>query len=234
MNPNEERELKLVPPDASLLDRLAAVDRLGELEVRSRRHELQRNSFFDNPSRTFQRERIGFRRRVIAGQRLATWTLKTGSAESVADGIATRFEVELQLDADMPPALSVGVLRDAARSRGAAALAEGVADALRRGGLPLARPVLELSTDRRILDLEAASRGWVVELALDRVTMVGHAYAELEIEAELMRGSVDALSAGHESIAGLGRIRASEGSKLSRALAHLAACRCQVNHAEQR
>ena len=31
MNPNEERELKLVPPDASLLDRLAAVDRLGEL-----------------------------------------------------------------------------------------------------------------------------------------------------------------------------------------------------------
>lgn len=226
MNHLQERELKLVPVDPFLLDRLAGLDALGELEARGRRHELQRNAFFDNASRGFRRERVGFRRRVIEGQRLAAWTLKADAAGPTGRAIATRFELELQLDADMPPALAVGLLRDAARSRGASALAEGVVDALRRGGLPLAQPMLELSTDRRILDLEAPARGWSVELALDRVTMLEHAYAELEIEAELKRGSLEALSAAHEGIAALGEVRPSHGSKLSRALAHLERCDC--------
>src|SRR5207244_918353 len=69
-------------------------------------------------------------------------------------GAATRVEIALQLDAALAPALAIGVLRDAARSRGASALAEAVSDALRSDGLPLARPYVETETDRRILDLE--------------------------------------------------------------------------------
>lgn len=226
MNDNHERELKLVPVDEGLLDRLAAVDRLGEFEVRGRRYELQRNSFFDTASRALGRARIGFRRRTIAGAPLATWTLKADS--QLVGGVTTRLEIELQLDADMPPALAVGVLRDAARSRGAAALAEAVTDALRSDGPPLARPFVEMETDRRIVDLEAPARGWKVELALDRMRLVGHDYADIEIEAELKRGDLGALEAVRQAIASLGEVRPSEGSKLSRALRHLERCDCAL------
>jgi inorganic triphosphatase YgiF len=219
-----ERELKLVPADARVVDRLAVVDRLGELEVRGRRREQQRNSFFDTSSRALSRARLGFRRRTIQGQRLAIWTIKADT--DLVRGVATRSEIELHLDADTPPALALGALRSAARSRGAAALAEEVADALAGSGLPLARPLLEMETDRLILDLEAPGRGWTVELALDRVRLPGHAYSELEIEAELKHGDEAALEAARSAVASLGEVRASEGSKLSRALAHLASCRC--------
>lgn len=225
-NDNRERELKLVPADEGLLDRLEAVERLGELEVRGRRRELQRNSFFDTPSRALGRARVGFRRRTIAGERVATWTLKADS--KLEGGVATRLEIELQLDADLSPALAIGVLRDAARSRGATALAEAVSDALRSDGLPQARPYLETETDRRILDLEAPARGWQVELALDRMRLLGHDYADVEIEAELKRGDLDALEAVRQAIQSLGEVRPSQASKLSRALAHLANCRCSV------
>jgi triphosphatase len=224
VNDGIERELKLVAADEGLLERLAAIDRLGEFEVVGRHRELQRNSFFDTASRALARARIGFRRRSIEDQRLATWTLKADA--QVARGVTTRSEVELQLDPDMPPALAIGALREVARSRGAAALAEDVADALANGGLPLARPFLELRTDRRVVDLEAPAA--LVELALDRVRLVGHAYAEVEIEAELKRGDEAALQAIARAIAALGDVRPSEGSKLSRAMAHVAACGCQA------
>ncbi|TMF03225.1 MAG: CYTH domain-containing protein [Chloroflexi bacterium] len=223
-NDNKERELKLVPADEGLLDRLEAVERLGELGVRGRRRELQRNSFFDTRSRALSRARVGFRRRTIAGERMATWTLKADS--KLEGGVATRLEIELQLDADLAPALAIGVLRDAARSRGASALAEAVSDALRSDGLPLARPYVETETDRRILDLEAPARGWKVELALDCMRLLGHDYADVEIEAELKRGDLDALEAARQAMASLGEVRPSEASKLSRALAHLASCNC--------
>ena len=223
-NDNKERELKLVPADEALLDRLEAVERLGELEVRGRRRELQRNSFFDTRSRALGRARVGFRRRTIAGERMATWTLKADS--KLEGGVATRLEIELQLDAELAPALVIGVLRDAARSRGASALAEAVSDALRSDGLPLARPYVETETDRRILDLEAPARGWKVELALDRMRLLGHNYADVEIEAELKHGDLDALDAARQAVASLGEVRPSEASKLSRALAHLASCNC--------
>jgi len=221
---NVERELKLVPLSADFLGQLAQVDRLGPFVAHGRRKEVQRNSFFDTPSRSFQRARVGFRRRTIDGQRLATWSIKGESA--LQRGVATRSEIELQLDPDVAPALAIGALRDAARSRGAATLAESVSDALGSGGLPLARPVLETQTDRSIVDLESAERGWAVELALDRMTLIGHEYAELEIEAELKRGDEEALEAAREAIAALGAVSESHGSKLSRALAHLRDCDC--------
>ena len=226
MNNNQgiERELKLVPADTRLLERLAAVERLGELEAVGRHRELQRNSFFDTASRALSSARVGFRRRTVDGRRLATWSLKSDA--KLVGGVATRSEIELQLDPSMPPALSIGALREAARSRGAAALAEHVADALASGGLPLARPFLEMETDRAVVDLEAPERGWSVELALDRVRLVGHAYDEVEIEAELKRGDDAALQAVLSAIAALGDVRLSEGSKLSRAMAHLAVCQC--------
>jgi inorganic triphosphatase YgiF len=219
---NLERELKLRPADPALLDRLAALERLGAFSVTGRRRELQRNSFFDSSARALSTARVSFRRRTIQGESLATWTLKGGGNH--ARGVSTRTEIELQLDPDMPPVLAIDALRQAARQRGAMVLAEELGDALAVGGLPLARPYLETETERTILDLEAPDRGWSVELALDRVRLVGHAYAELEIEAELKRGDEAALEAAREAIAALGPTHESEGSKLSRALAHIAAC----------
>jgi inorganic triphosphatase YgiF len=221
---NVERELKLVPADPALLDRLAGIDQLGPFVVRGRRHELQSNSFFDSPTRALGKARIGFRRRIIQGQRLATWTIKADGA--LVNGVATRSEIELQLDPDLAPAMALGVLRDAARSRGAPALAETIADALASNGLPLAKPYLETETDRTILDLEAFDKGWSVELALDRMKLLGHAYADIEIEAELKRGDDAALEAVREAITRMGQVSESKASKLSRALAHLSACDC--------
>src|SRR5258708_12467879 len=74
-----ERELKLRPLQPELLDRLAAIDRLGELGVVGRRHEAQRNSFFDSSSRALGQARLGFRRRTIDGRAMAPWTLKAAT-----------------------------------------------------------------------------------------------------------------------------------------------------------
>src|SRR5579864_3874979 len=219
-----ERELKLVPRDSALLDRLALVDRLGPFGVERRHHEIQHNSFFDTRDGALERERVGFRRRTVEGERLARWTIK-GDAQHVG-GVATRAEIELALDADMPPAMALSTLRSAAASRGASALAEAVGAALSAGGLPLAEPFVETQTDREILDLSARAGEWLVELALDHVTIVGHAYAEEEIEAELKRGDEAALAAAREAIEALGSVRESEGSKLSRAVAHVRNCDC--------
>jgi inorganic triphosphatase YgiF len=221
---NIERELKLRPPNAGVLDRLAAVERLGEFRVTGRRRERQHNSFFDTASRALGRARLGFRRRTIDGQSLATWTLKADT--EVLRGVATRTEIELQLDPDMAPVLALGALRQAARQRGAQALAEEVGDALADGSLPLAEPFLDMQTDRSILDLEASERGWQIELALDRVNLVGHDYAELEIEAELKHGDEAALDSIRTELEPFGPLQNADGGKLSRALAHLERCAC--------
>jgi inorganic triphosphatase YgiF len=221
---NEERELKLTPDDPALLERLAAAERLGELEAKSRHRELQRNSFFDTPQRELTRARMGFRRRTIDGQKMATWSLKGNGSHSA--GVTTRTEIELQLDPDLAPALALSALGQTARRRGAGVLAEELADALASGGLPLAAPFLETETERTIVDLESARRGWAIELALDRVRLLGHAYHELEIEAELKSGDEAAFEAVRQAIAAMGNVSESRGSKLSRALAHLANCTC--------
>jgi inorganic triphosphatase YgiF len=219
---NTERELKLRPLEPAMLERLAAAERFGEFSVYGRRRELQRNSFFDTSSHALSKARLGFRRRTIEGQSLATWTLKADSV--LLRGVATRTEIELQLDPDMAPALALGALRQAAAQRGAAALAEELADALADGGLPLAMPFLEMETERNILDLEAAASGWSIELALDRVRLIGHKYAEFEIEAELKKGDEAALESARAAIEEFGPVENSIGGKLSRALAHLATC----------
>ena len=219
MNDNIERELKLVPLEPELLNRLASVERLGTFRVRGKRHELQRNSFFDTPTRSLGSARIGFRRRTVSGRRQAVWTLKADG--ELVGGLATRSEIELELDRDLPPGLAIGALADTARSRGAVPLAEEVHDALSAGGLPLATPMLETETDRTILDLEEPEHGWAVELALDRMRLIGHDYADLEIEAELKFGDTQALDVVRQAIEAIGEVRESRQSKLSRALAHL-------------
>jgi inorganic triphosphatase YgiF len=224
---DQERELKLVPDEPALLTKLASQTHFGDLVVVGRRHEAQHNSFFDTPSGSLRSARVGFRRRTVDGQALATWSLKANA--EVLRGVATRTEIELQLDPDMPPALVLGALQQAARQRGAAPLAEEISDALSGGGPPLAMPFLETQTDRTILDLEARERGWKVELALDRVRLLGHAYAEVEIEAELKRGDEAALESVRGAIEKLGNVRESAGSKLSRATAHLADCHCATS-----
>ncbi|MGI9145068.1 MAG: CYTH domain-containing protein [Chloroflexota bacterium] len=217
-----ERELKLRPLDPTLLDRLAALDQLGPFSLQGRRRELQRNSFFDSAAGALRAARLGFRRRIIEGQVLATWTLKGGGR--LVRGVSTRSEIEVHLDAAVPPAVAVEALGQAARQLGAVALAAELREALDVGGLPLATPFVETRTERVILDLEVAPQGWSVELALDRVRLVGHAYAELEIEAELKQGDEAALEAAREAIAALGPTHESTSSKLSRAMAHIATC----------
>jgi inorganic triphosphatase YgiF len=219
-----ERELKLVPADATLLDTLEHIDRLGPFQIRGRRRELQHNSFFDSTSGGLAAAHVGFRCRGVVGQPLATWTIK-GEARHLA-GVATRTEIELQLAADTPPGVALEALRDAARARGAEALAAAVETAL-ASGPPEARPFLETETDRRIVDLEAPARGWQVELALDRVRLIGHAYHEIEIEAELKQGDETALAAARAAIEAVGPVRESIGSKLSRAAGHVSNCNCR-------
>jgi inorganic triphosphatase YgiF len=234
-----ERELKLEPEDPALLDRLSAVDKLGPFEVVGRRAERQRNSFFDTPTRALRAARLALRRRCVEserlasatlpgeapasstlqGQALATWTLK-GEGDQLG-GLATRPEVELRLREDMPPGMALEVLAQAARQRGAAALAEEAADALVGSRPPLAEPFLELVTHRRILDLRD-SQGAQLELALDSVQLVGHPdRVEYEIEVELRRGDEAALEVARAAIAELGNVRDGQGSKLSRALDYL-------------
>jgi inorganic triphosphatase YgiF len=205
-----EIELKLTPLDDALLDRLAAIDRLGRFEVVGRRHEQQRNSFFDTPTRALRKHKIGFRRRVVEGERMATWTLKAEGGQ--AGGVASRPEVELVMDPDMPPALVLQALRQ----RGQGVLAEQLGDALADGSLPLAKPYLEMATDRHILDLQ--NEKCRAELALDRVTIPGEPYAESEIEVELKRGDEAALSEARAAIEAMGAVNESIGSKLSRAI----------------
>jgi inorganic triphosphatase YgiF len=219
-----ERELKLVADGPALLDRLADIHALGPFHVTGRSQELQRNSFFDAPARALELAHIGFRRRVVSGRRLATWTIK--GQGGVIRGVVSRPEIELELDADMPPALALDALRQAARSRGAPMLADQVAEALGAGGLPRAQPIVETETQRRVVDLEAADRGWRAELALDRVHLPGHDYAETEIEVELKRGGEEALDAARAAIEALGGVTESRGSKFTRALAHVRNCDC--------
>jgi inorganic triphosphatase YgiF len=223
----EERELKLTPAAPALLEHLWSIANLGPYTVVGRHTERQRNSFFDTRERALRQAHIGFRRRVIEGESMATWTLKAEG--TLFRGIATRPEIELKLGADMPPALAIGALRQAAQQRGAAALAEQVGDALSSGPLPLAQPLLETATERRVLELRADEHGWQTEMTLDDVRILGHPrYAELEVEVELKHGDDAALDAARAAIEAVGDVRESVGSKFSRALEHLEHCRCSA------
>ncbi len=215
-----ERELKLIPEDATLLERLREVDRLGPFGVAARHYESQRNAFFDTPSGALGLARLAFRRRTISGRRLATWSLK--GAGTLVGGLAERAEVEVDLEAETAPAIVVGVLGQAARERGSVDLADRLADALVAASPPLPKPFLEMETNRHILDLEARAEEWDVELALDRVRLVNHpGFEEQEIEAELRRGDLGALEAARLAILALGTVRPAARSKLERALAHV-------------
>jgi inorganic triphosphatase YgiF len=217
-----ERELKLRPDDPGLLDRLWTQDHLGPFQVVGRRQEHQRNSFFDSRTRALGRARLALRRRRVAGEAMTTWSVK--SEGELLRGIATRPEVELHLRDDTPPMLALGALMQAVRQRGAAPLADEVAEAMRGSPPPLAEPFLELVTERRILDLKDA-HGVELELALDAVQLERHpSHVEHEIEVELRRGDEAALEVARAAIAELGSVRDGQGSKLSRALDHVRAC----------
>jgi inorganic triphosphatase YgiF len=217
-----ERELKLRPAEPELLDQLWSLRQLGPFEVVGRRQEQQRNSFFDSRTRALGSARLALRRRSIAGQGMATWTLKSDG--QMLRGIATRPEIELQLRDDTPPMIALGALTQAARQHGAAPLAEEVGDAMRGSTPPLAQPLLELVTQRRILDV-CDSRGSELELALDNVRLTGHpSHVEHEIEVELRRGDQAVLEVARGAIAELGQVEDGQGSKLSRALDHLRGC----------
>jgi inorganic triphosphatase YgiF len=215
-----ERELKLTPLDAALLERLANVTRLGPFEVAGRRREKQVNSFYDTRTDALRRARIGFRRRVIDRRPNATWTIKGPSTN--ARGIASRAEIELELSRLMAPALALEALRQAARERGATVLADQVDDALSDGSLPLPKAYLDMETDRWVLELADAAAGARAELALDTVSIIGAPhYEDIEIEVELFLGEESALDEARAAIEALGAVRESDGSKLSRALDYI-------------
>lgn len=225
MTSNEERELKLVPEQEELLDRLEALTTLGPFVVVGRHRERQRNSYFDTPNGALRAASLSLRRRVVAGESLATWTLKGPGRWS--DGVTSHPEIEVQLDGGTAPLIVAGVLRQTARERGAPVLAERLGDALAASPPPAAQPYLEIETDRRVVDLEAPPQNWQAEMALDRVRLVGHPeFREREIEVEVRRGGDGLLDAARAGIAELGPVQYSKGSKLARAAAHVAACHC--------
>jgi inorganic triphosphatase YgiF len=195
--------------------KLAELDHLGPFEISGQRLERQRNAYFDTRAQSFGRARLAMRRRVIDGELLATWSLKAEG--ELFRGIATRPEIEVRLDQDMAPALVIGTLQQAARLRGAVALAEQVGDALAEGGLPLARPFIDLHAERLVRLLRSGE--WECELALDTVHLPAQPdYVEWEIEVELKRGDEAALEAARAAIEALGAVSESHGTKLSRAL----------------
>lgn len=218
---NYERELKLLPDHEALLDQLAGLDTLGPFRVVERRHEAQRNAYFDTATGALGAARIAFRRRVIAGERLATWTMK-GDGQS-AGGVSQRAEIEVQLAADTAPFLALATLRQAARERGAPALAESLAAALASSPPPRAQPLFETETARDVRLLEHPDHGWRLEMAVDRVRLVGHpGFHHAEIELELKRGSEEALDVGRQALESLGPVTPSDLSKLRRAQQHIA------------
>jgi inorganic triphosphatase YgiF len=215
---NIERELKLIPTDPALLDQLLKLDHLGSFTVKPRAHQWQTNTFFDTAGRALDAARIGFRRRTVRDRPSATWCVKLEG--STADGVMSRPEIEVTLDADTAPLLAMSVLRQAAAERGAPLIAEQLSDALANRAPVLAKPHLEFETERDVLDLTDADRGWQTELALDRMRFLPCGHQDFEIEVELRKGDESALEAAREAITALGEVTPATVSKLGRALGH--------------
>lgn len=226
-----ELEMKLVPADPALLDRLAARDQIGSFAVVDRRREEQRNAFFDTPDGALGAARLAFRRRDVDDEDQATWTLK--GPGSIEDGLSRRPEVEALLPSATPPALALGRVLDLARTRGALELAR-LADRALCDANPLrSSPFLEFATDRTVLILADAARGWTLELALDRMRMPRWPEVlDLEIEVELKQGAEVALEELRAAIEALGTVRPARQTKLARARALDRAYQAAVRLAE--
>jgi inorganic triphosphatase YgiF len=215
-----ERELKLLPEQPGLLDLIAARDHLGPLRFGARHLEKQMNAFYDTPDRALGNVLVAFRRRTNQGAPMATWALKMDG--EMTEGLITRSEIEVALDHDTPPFLALSLLRQAASERGALVLAEKVADALTGSSPVQAEPFLRFDTERTAIALEEHVRGWLAELALDRVRLLpcGHGYEELEVE--LKRGDEELLAIARAEIQALGPVVPGTRGKLDRAIEHLA------------
>lgn len=142
-----ERELKPRPADPGLLGCLAAVDRLGPFRVTRRRLERQHNAFFDTPTGALRAARLGFRRRTLDGQSLATWTLKGPAL--LEWGIASR---------DGP--VTAGARRRRAGRRG-------------QGAGARARPTRPVAGSRPRMARSAAVPSWSSARAAQRLTQAG-------------------------------------------------------------
>lgn len=223
MESSEERELKLVPGNSDVLERLAAADRLGPFVLTPAGVEHQTNAYWDTPHSALGAAHIALRRRVVVGARQATWTVK--GEGSLEQGLAIRPEINVVLEADTPPVLVAQVMIQAARERGQTDLSGDLADALRQDGPLPAQPLLEMRTTRRLWNLAEPGQPWSLELALDDVRLAGHDdYAEREIEVEIRHGDTTLLETARDAIQALGPVHAATGTKLSNALEHLARC----------
>ena len=217
MNDDEERELKLVPERPALLDRLAAVDAAGRFRGQpAARAAAQQLLRLGVAARSRRRSRLpaAHGRGPAAGQR--------GRSRPTASRCAAwprRAEIELQLDADTPPALALGALREAARKRGARRAGRGGGDALAAGGPPLAKPFLETETDRRIVDLakrsSAAGRSsWRSTACSSSATPTRRSRSKPSSSA----ATKQRWTRSRRRSRALGEVRESDGTKLSRAL----------------
>jgi len=116
-----ERELKLVPDDPGLLDRLAAQNQFGELLVAGRRTRCSATAS------SIPRARTGHEASGLSpphGRGPADGHLVAEVGRQSPARRDHRSEIEVQLDADMAPMLALSTLRQVASQRGAAALAE--------------------------------------------------------------------------------------------------------------
>lgn len=200
-----EIELKLLALDDHLLDEVWRWERIGDWRVVGRRRERQHNEYFGSSARPDRRTAATLRWRTRPDRPIGDLTFKT---DKVRHGPLFRCEeLSLQLPAD----------RDPRQDERGAQLFEAVGRL--GGGEP--KLVLELETDRRLLELaRGPSR---VELALDVVTAPSTDYEEHEIEAELVEGELDELERLAETLLETGRLRPAHHGKRSRALRYLAA-----------
>jgi len=109
-----ERELKLVPDDPGLLDRLAAQNNSANCSWREGGTRCSATASSIPRARTGH-EASGLSPPHGRGPADGHWSLKSDAKSS--RGVTTRSEIEVQLDADMAPMLALSTLRQVASQR---------------------------------------------------------------------------------------------------------------------
>lgn len=214
---HSEVELKLTlvgdDPDG-LLDRVAALDRLGDDELGPVRQHQLRDVYWDTPKRRLRHHGLTLRIREMDG---ATFFTAKGGTSS-KDGLFRRYELELPATLDNWHAMREALASFGASFTGFAAREGSPAEWLAASGLILTQ---DRTTARRTREVRHGGRP-IAELALDHTTFRFRTlvveYREIEIE-QLSDGEVD-LYAFRDILSDLfpGRLEASTMGKYSRGL----------------
>lgn len=196
------------------LERLLALDRIGDFRLIERDERIQTDTYFDTPSLALRGASSSLRLREIGSAVKATFkgARQAVSAVSAESHLIQRLELEVPVvpaPADHEAFLARLDLAPVARARELAGTAE-------------LRPIARLVTFRRMLHY-ARSNGETVELSLDTVDALdlrdNRATQIVEVELELTQGTAATLIAAATALnAAIPTLRPSHASKLARTL----------------